>query len=114
LGLFLFLVPIIWFYSFFDGLQKASKYGEGPLEDDPVISFSANEQKWLGVGLILLGLYYLLGDILLPIVHSLFGFHVDIYYFEKMIVSILLIGGGIKLMRGRKQRKVIKENKIDR
>src|SRR5690606_37066725 len=25
LGLFLFLVPIIWFYSFFDGLQKASK-----------------------------------------------------------------------------------------
>ena len=25
LGIFLFLIPIIWFYSFFDGMQRASK-----------------------------------------------------------------------------------------
>ena len=31
LGLFLFVIPIIWFYSFFDGLQKASKIGEEEL-----------------------------------------------------------------------------------
>lgn len=107
LGIFLFLVPIIWFYSFFDGLQKASKYGNDELEDKPVISYLINHQKWVGIGLIILGLYYLISNIVLPVVSPMIYrvVHIDINYwfnnyFQTGFVCILLIGGGIKLMIG--------------
>ena len=109
LGIFLFLIPIIWCYSFFDGQQKASKYGDEPLEDTPIISYFINHQKWFGVGLILLGVYYLIANILLPaispIITSMYG--IDIYYLfdrylQTIIVCVILIGGGIKLLAGKK------------
>ena len=66
LGIFLFLIPIIWFYSFFDAMQKVSKYGEEAVEDVPIISYFLNHQKWVGIGLVLMGLYYLVMNVLLP------------------------------------------------
>jgi len=111
LGIFLFLVPIIWFYSFFDGLQKASKYGKEELEDKPVISYLINHQKWVGIGLIVLGLYYLVSNIILPVVSPIIysAVHIDISYwfsnyFQTGFVCLLLIGGGIKLMVGTKRK----------
>lgn len=111
LGIFLFLVPIIWFYSFFDGLQKASKFGTEPLEDTPVISYFINNQKWVGIGLVLLGCYYLLTNILLPvfspIIHEYFNVDFAYWfgqYFQIIVVCILLIGGGIKLLSGSKEK----------
>ncbi|MGE8205315.1 hypothetical protein ACQKP0_12180 [Heyndrickxia sp. NPDC080065] len=111
LGIFLFLVPIIWFYSFFDGLQKASKYGKEEMDDKPVISYLINQQKWVGVGLLLLGLYYLFVNILLPVLSPIFNqyFNIDFQfwfgrYFQTTVVCILLIGGGIKLMTGNKRK----------
>lgn len=113
LGIFLFLIPIIWFYSFFDGLQKASRFEEEPLEDMPIISYLFNHQKWIGIGLVLLGLYYLTTNILLPVLSPLLMdlIQVDIRYwfegyFQTAVVCILLIGGGLKLMMGKKDRKV--------
>ncbi|MFS0820640.1 hypothetical protein [Bacillus sp. 1P02SD] len=112
LSLFLFLIPIIWFYSFFDALQKVSKHGEEELEDVPVVSYIVNHQKWVGFGLIALGLYYLLVNVLLPTVGPMVArmFHFDIQhfyysYFQGTIICILLIGGGLKLMVGSKKRK---------
>lgn len=111
LGIFLFLVPIIWFYSFFDGLQKASKYGKEEMEDKPVISYLINHQKWVGIGLVILGLYYLISNIVLPVVSPMIysAIHIDISYwfsnyFQTVFVCILLIGGGIKLMFGTKKK----------
>lgn len=111
LGIFLFLVPIIWFYSFFDGLQKASKYGKEEMEDKPVISYLINHQKWVGIGLIVLGLYYLISNIILPVVSPMIysAVHIDISYwfsnyFQTGFVCLLLIGGGIKLMVGTKRK----------
>jgi len=113
LGIFLFLIPIIWFYSFFDGLQKASKYGSEPLEDTPIIAYLINHQKWLGIGLVLLGLYYLTTNILLPIVSPMLYDLVDIdvgywfeRYFQMAVVCILLIGGGLKLLMGKKEKRL--------
>lgn len=113
LGIFLFLIPIIWFYSFFDGLQKASRFEDEPLEDMPIISYLFNHQKWIGIGLVLLGLYYLTTNILLPVLSPMLMdlIEVDIRYwferyFQTAVVCILLIGGGLKLMMGRKERKV--------
>jgi TM2 domain-containing membrane protein YozV len=110
LGIFLFFIPIIWFYSFFDGLQKASRYGKEDLEDTPVISYFINHQKWVGIGLLLLGLYYLVGNIFIPALSPILMdmINIDLYYwftryFQTAIVCVLLIGGGIKLLMGSKK-----------
>ncbi|MGD7023962.1 hypothetical protein ACQCVK_15280 [Rossellomorea vietnamensis] len=111
LGIFLFLVPIIWFYSFFDGLQKASRYGKEPIEDIPVISYLVNHQKWVGIGLVTLGIYYLLTNVALPVLQPFIYeyMEVDAYfwferYIQTAIVCLVLIGGGIKLLAGSKKK----------
>lgn len=110
LGIFLFLVPIIWFYSFFDGLQRASKHGIEPLEDIPIVSYFINQQKWIGIGLVLLGLYYLVTNVLLPVLSPIIYQYLNIdishwvyNYLQTGLVCILLIGGGIKLLSGSKK-----------
>lgn len=110
LGIFLFLIPIIWFYSFFDGMQKVSRYGEETLEDVPIISYFLNHQKWFGIGLILLGLYYLVMNVLMPAFSPMLEriFNTDVMYWlqnyiQTGVVCLLLIGGGIKLLSGTKQ-----------
>ncbi|MGG1678960.1 hypothetical protein ACIFOT_25030 [Neobacillus sp. NRS-1170] len=117
LGIFLFLIPIIWFYSFFDGLQKASRYGEETVEDVPIIAYFLNHQKWVGIGLILLGLYYLVMNILLPalspILTRIINFDLQYWiqgYFQTGLVCLLLIGGGIKLLSGSKQKREVKNH----
>lgn len=111
LGIFLFLIPIIWFYSFFDAMQKVSKYGEEPIEDIPIISYFLNHQKWVGIGLVFMGLYYLVMNVLLPVFSPMLSkmINVDIMYwvqsyFQTGLVCVLLIGGGIKLMTGSKHK----------
>ncbi|ENQ3108034.1 hypothetical protein SAMN04488168_11554 [Bacillus sp. 491mf] len=112
LSAFLFLVPIIWFYSFFDTLQQTAKYGKEDLQDTPIIDYFINHQKWLGIGLIGLGGYYLLDQTLLPILNdyfaTIFNIHInELYYryFQTSIVALLLIGGGFKLLLGNKEEK---------
>lgn len=109
LGIFLFLIPIIWFYSFFDGLQKASRYNNEPLEDTPIVSYLINQQRWIGIGLVLLGLYYMTTNIFLPVfasrLYNLFKIDIQFWfeqYFQTAFVCILLIGGGLKLLFGQK------------
>ncbi|RHW43508.1 hypothetical protein D1B31_02290 [Neobacillus notoginsengisoli] len=111
LGIFLFLIPIIWFYSFFDGLQKASRSGSESLEDVPVITYFVNHQRWVGIGLVVLGFYYLFTNIFLPVFQPIIArfVTVDMYmlsnYLQTAIVCILLIGGGLKLLAGNKEKK---------
>lgn len=112
LGIFLFLIPIIWFYSFFDAMQKVSKYGEEEIEDVPIISYLINHQKWVGIGLVLMGLYYLLMNVLVPVLSPMLSkwIQVDLMYwiqgyFQTGLVCVLLIGGGIKLLSGSKHKR---------
>ncbi|WP_312475887.1 hypothetical protein [Neobacillus sp.] len=112
LGIFLFLIPIIWFYSFFDAMQKVSRYGEEKVEDVPIIAYFLNHQRWVGIGLILMGLYYLVMNVLLkalsPIINRLINFDIMYWiqgYLQTVLVCVLLIGGGIKLLSGSKQKK---------
>ncbi|GHI00610.1 hypothetical protein [Neobacillus kokaensis] len=112
LGIFLFLIPIIWFYSFFDGMQKVSRYGEGDTEDVPIINYFMNHQKWVGIGLIVMGIYYLAMNILLPAFRPMLTriFNEDIMYLiqeyvQTGIICLLFIGGGIKLLSGSKQKR---------
>ncbi|MFB5197894.1 DUF6677 family protein [Neobacillus sp. KR4-4] len=117
LGIFLFLIPIIWFYSFFDAMQKVSRYGEETIEDVPIISYFINHQKWVGIGLVLMGLYYLVMNVLLPAFSSFLNrlVNIDVMYWvqgylQTGLVCILLIGGGIKLLSGSKQKREAKKH----
>lgn len=112
LGLFLFLIPIIWFYSFFDGLQKASIYGNGPIDDQPIVNYLINHQKWIGIAFVFTGLYYFAGNIVFPIMAPKLRelYDVDLYYwfdryFQTAVVSLLFIIGGFKLLSGSKKKK---------
>lgn len=112
LSIFLFLIPLIWFYSFFDALQKVSKHGEEPLQDIPLVSYFINHQRWIGIGLLILGIYYMADNILIPVVgpsiKEALGLDISYWYynyFQTTIICLLLIGGGVKLIFGSKKRK---------
>ncbi|KGP91020.1 hypothetical protein N780_17255 [Pontibacillus chungwhensis BH030062] len=112
LSIFLFLIPIIWFFSFFDALQLASRYEEEIIEDIPVIKYFINHQRWIGIALILLGVFYMLDDVLMPVLADEIRetFQINLYYyyeryFQMIIVCLLFIGGGIKLLLGSKVKK---------
>ncbi|CAM3284601.1 MULTISPECIES: multi-tm2 domain protein [Saccharibacillus] len=109
LSIFLFLVPLIWFYAFFDALQQVGRYGREPLVDKPLLdNFEAN-RGWLGVLLVALGLYYVLKTLVMPFIDlylPTLGFlHQLEPYIRNAVVALLLIGGGFKLMKtGRRAR----------
>ncbi|SFL86552.1 hypothetical protein SAMN04487943_104391 [Gracilibacillus orientalis] len=112
LSLFLFLIPLIWFFSFFDALQLANRFEYEVLEDVPIIKYLANYQKWIGFGLILLGLFYLFDSVLMPVFAGQFEtyFNINIWqfyhqYFQVSIICLLLIGGGIGLAVNHKKTK---------
>ncbi|SER18803.1 hypothetical protein SAMN04487944_101561 [Gracilibacillus ureilyticus] len=114
LTFFLFIIPIIWFFSFFDALQSANKFEEGPVEDIPIFKQLAIHQNWLGLGLILLGCFYLFDSILIPVIaeqireiYDISIWHFYHQYFQVTIVCLLLIGIGIKLILGPGKRKQV-------
>ncbi|WP_415639989.1 hypothetical protein [Paenibacillus sediminis] len=118
LSLFLFFIPVIWFYSFFDGLQQTSKYGRETITDRPIVEGFINHQRWLGVGLLLLGLYYISMNFFVPVLDVRFPElgvrHILDQYLTTFVVSILLISGGIKLLFGSNaKRKVRKDQHVD-
>lgn len=107
LSLFLFLIPIIWFYSLFDALQQISRYDREQLQDKPIISGLMNYQKGLGIALIALGGFYLVKRILLPFMSEWFPMLTNNWfintYFNTLVVSLVLIVGGLHLLFGSKK-----------
>lgn len=114
LSVFLFIVPVIWFYSFFDGLQQTSRYGILPMEDIPLIKSKGNGQHWLGILLLLLGVYYVSMEFLVPALDRWFPYLQLRYmigeYLRPVLVAVILIGGGIKLLSGRNRAQDLKWN----
>lgn len=108
LSVFLFILPIIWFYSFFDGLQQTSRYGILPLEDIPLVKGRGNHEHWMGIILVLLGIYYIVMNLLVPTLDMWYPdlriSHRIHEYLRPVLVSLILIGGGIKLL-SRKNKK---------
>lgn len=107
LSVFLFMIPLIWFYSFFDGLQCSSRYGREPLIDQPIFKDWARHQRLIGFGIAALGLYYLTIRLVIPQLNELFPDAFMTYeirsYLNTVIVSLLLIFGGLKLLFGKQR-----------
>jgi len=115
IGFFMFIIPVIWFYSMFDALNKAS--GErAPVEDNlSVLDFiGENRYKWsgsklLGYGLIGIGLLLIFDRIISPMI----PYEIR-SYLQTGIVALLFISGGIKiLMGGRKEPSVNQEEVVE-
>ncbi|WP_051569149.1 hypothetical protein [Alkaliphilus transvaalensis] len=111
LSLFMFVLPIIWFYSFFDGLRKINGHEE--LIDSDVLIFNwldhnkrwaGDQNKILGYGFIVLGGLLIFDRILMPIVSSNFGWQMR-QYIHMGTISVVLILGGVKLLAGTQQGK---------
>lgn len=113
LSIFLFLIPILWFYSLFDAMQYVSRHGVVEIIDIPFVEWLKNHQKWIGIGLLLLGSYHLFDEFVLAIVERLEpDVHISEWfhqYFQIFVVSTLLIGGGFRLLTGKRDPNVRKE-----
>lgn len=117
LSVFLFLIPVIWFFSFFDALQQVSRYGREPLQDRPLIDEIEKHRRWIGVVLLAFGLYYISSSLIIPLLESRFpNWHIEYRvrtYMRTFIVSLLLIAGGIKLLLDNKK-KMKQESRLRR
>lgn len=91
----IFLIPIIWFYSMFDALQKASQPGDNKPEDFVFARWLEENHRLVAYLLIGLGVLLVLNKFVLGVVM----WHYN-QYIQTAVVSLLLICGGIKLLRG--------------
>lgn len=109
MNLFMFILPLAWFYSVFDVLNKAD-YAEALKDEDlPILSFLNKDENWsrksgkvIGIILIVIGIICLIQRILFPIADRYINYEIR-NYIQTGIVALLLIAGGIKLMLGNKK-----------
>ena len=108
LSIFLFLIPIIWFFGFFDALQQLGKVEQGTAEDVPLVGWLLHHPRWVGIGLLALGLFYILDSVTIPTLEAVLN---DIRYrmwyqryFQTTVVSLVLVLGGLKLLFGSKKK----------
>jgi len=107
LSFFLFLIPILWFYSFFDALQSIAKYENGTLTDKPLIENWTAHNKMIGILLVILGGYYAFKQVIMQVLYELFPNSSYTHWFssfgQTVIVAAILIGAGFKLLLHRKK-----------
>jgi TM2 domain-containing membrane protein YozV len=112
LSLFFFLIPILWFFSFFDALQSISKYENGTLTDKPLVENWTAYQRYIGAVLIVFGGYYIFSDVFVQFMYQFLPASRNYMYLinnfsQTFIVAVLLIGGGIRLVLNRNQQATI-------
>ena len=111
----IFLLPLIWFYSFFDAFHTLNG---NDVEDIDIARFLPSiKSEYIGKGLIGIGVLIALQKILYPILSSILSTYIDyqiVYqignYIQTSIVSLIFIIGGIKILQSRKQVEAIEED----
>lgn len=96
LSLFLFLLPVIWFYAFFDTMQLASATPAEPLRSPEFAEWVARRSKLIGFGLVALGGVIVFDRMVAPLLHFR-----ALHILRSGIVASILIGGGVRLIRGK-------------
>ena len=98
LTLFLFLLPIVWFFSFFDVLQLVSGSIDEPVNsENNALTWLVERQRWVGFGLIILGIIVIFDRLIVPYL----GYEL-VSMLKTAFVAVLLIGGGLRLVMGSK------------
>lgn len=99
MSLFLFILPIIWFYSLFDAYHCSEEDRAGNWENDLYfVNWLKGHPKWVGWGCIILGGIVILERIITPLLAWQLR-----NYLQTGLVAIVLIFIGIKLLIGSKQ-----------
>lgn len=101
LSLLVFIVPVIWFYSVFDIYHRLEDEVEVPWDASTFFDWFSDHPNWVGWGLIVLGLVVLLQRMVGPMLETFLSNHMR-NCIETIFVSLVLIGGGIKLLLGNK------------
>src|SRR5690554_3093087 len=94
MSLFGVLLPVIWFYSFFDALQIQSSDKTTPEETAWPTGWLAEKQRWLGIGLIVIGAVALINKTLFPLLAQLLQPYLSFYTLRTVFVALLFIAGG--------------------
>ena len=105
LTLFLFLLPMLWCYAFFDVMVQLRRLDEDQIKDDPIVMSIAPYQRWIGAGLLVVGIYYLLDRVARSWIEHYFPAWMSQYYEIKymlptVVIAFILILLGIKLLFG--------------
>lgn len=96
ISLFLFVLPLIWFYSFFDVLHMVN--GTSMDHEKIKLSFIKIKPEWVGIGLIAIGMLIILERILYPLI----PYEIQ-NYIQTSIVALIFIIGGIRLLAKNKK-----------
>ena len=126
LGIFAFILPVIWFYAFFDTLNLRSMSYEFLPHDDflfhldslnvrKVTEFFQRRHLLGGILLIALGVYILLYNIVLPYLAAYFS--INLYPFfsffsdlPALILAVVIILLGLRLIRESIPHKAIEDD----
>ena len=90
-SLFLFVLPMIWFYGFFDAFHLVE--GKGLEDEENSFVLSDIKTEWIGWGFITIGILIVIERILYPLI----PYEIR-NYIQTLIVSVIFIVGGIKLL----------------
>lgn len=107
LSFLMFILPLIWFYSFFDAYHILN---DNEVEDIDIEGFLPKlNQKYIGIALVVVGLILIFQNILYPVIGMYLDYRI-VRYTQTLIVALIFILGGVKLIKGRKE---IEEDKED-
>jgi TM2 domain-containing membrane protein YozV len=91
LSLFLFFIPLIWSYSFFDAMHIID--GNSTNADEFNLILPKIKPEWIGWGLISIGVIVAVERLLFPLI----SFEMR-NYIQTSVVSLIFIAGGIRLL----------------
>lgn len=105
LTIFLFLLPLLWCYAFFDIMSQLRRWEKDELKDEPFVAMFIPYQRWIGIGLLVVGIYYLFDKIALRLIEIKFPNWMREYYELKymlptVVISFVMIVLGMKLLFG--------------
>lgn len=109
LSMLVFILPLIWFYSFFDAFHTLN--GNDVKDMDILEMLPAIKPEYVGYGLIGIGLLMVVQRIILPLMGQYIDWQVR-NYIQTSIVSLIFIIGGIKML-GKKRVEELEEEVED-
>lgn len=109
ISLLLFLLPLIWFYSFFDAMHTVDGSKDDIQEQE--IELPQIKPEWVGFGLIGIGVVIMLERILYPLIQ----YEIRRYIQTSMVSLIFIVIGIAILMKNKKSIEVngVKEEEIE-
>lgn len=110
LSLLLFILPLIWFYSFFDAFHIINGNNVEDIDVTKIIPII--KPNYIGIGLIGIGLLTTFQNIFFPMISRYIGYEIR-NYIQTGVVSLIFIIGGIKILGKKREIEYIREEVED-